>query len=186
MSFRSEMENFKKLTNNKSKGFRAPSFSLNEKSSWAIDVLEEYDYEYDSSVVPAKTNLYGLPDAEKNPYHISSNSLLKNDKNGKILEFPLLTSSFFGKVIPAGGGFYLRTLPLRIIKNAIKKYESQNMPAVFYIHSWELTPEHMPRIKIPKKDYFITYHNIDKAYNKMEILLENFEFTSFSKYISNS
>ena len=182
--FRNEIEIFKKLTNNKSKGFRAPSFSLNEKSSWLIDVLEEYNYEYDSSVVPAKTNLYGLPNAEKKPYRISSKSLLKNSIHAKIMEFPLLTTSFLGKVIPAGGGFYLRTLPMRVIKNAIKNYESKNIPAVFYIHSWELTPEFMPKIKLPKKDYFITYHNIEKSYNKMSELLENFQFTSFSEYNS--
>ena len=80
--FNDEINIFKKLTNGKSKGFRAPSFSLNDKSSWIIDVLEENQYVYDSSVVPVKTSLYGIPNAESKPYKITS----KNLKNNSIKE----------------------------------------------------------------------------------------------------
>ena len=184
--FDEEVKKFAKLTNGKSKGFRAPSFSLNMNSSWAIDVLKENGYIYDSSVVPAKTSLYGIPDAETKPYKISSQNLKNNSDNGKILEFPLLVTRFLGKKIPAAGGFYLRTLPTRVIENAIKSYEKNQIPGVFYIHSWELTPEFMPKIKLPKKDHFITFHNINKAYPKMEKLLEKFKFTSFSKFIQEN
>jgi len=184
--FDEEVKKFAKLTNGKSKGFRAPSFSLNMNSSWAIDVLKENGYIYDSSVVPAKTSLYGIPDAETKPYKISSQNLKNNSDNGKILEFPLLVTRFLGKKIPAAGGFYLRTLPTRVIENAIKSYEKNQVPGVFYIHSWELTPEFMPKIKLPKKDHFITFHNINKAYPRMENLLEKFKFTSFSKFIQEN
>jgi polysaccharide deacetylase family protein (PEP-CTERM system associated) len=184
-NFSSEIEKFSKLTNKKSRGFRAPTFSLNKTSSWIIASLSEYDYIYDSSVVPAKTNLYGIPNADTKPYRISSNSLEEDSSDGKLIEFPLLVTSFLGKKIPAGGGFYLRTLPTKIIKNAIKKYEKQKIPATFYIHSWELTPEYMPRIELPIKENFVTYHNINKAYNRMSELLKQFEFTSFSNYISH-
>ena len=71
------------------------------------------------------------------------------------------------------------------IKNAIQKYEKQNIPASFYIHSWELTPEYMPKIELPVKSNFVTYHNISKAYEKMNILLKQFKFTSFTNYISS-
>ena len=184
--FDEEVKKFAKLTNGKSKGFRAPSFSLNMNSSWAIDVLKENGYIYDSSVVPAKTSLYGIPDAETKPYKISSQNLKNNSDNGKILEFPLLVTRFLGKKIPAAGGFYLRTLPTRVIENAIKSYEKNQVPGVFYIHSWELTPEFMPKIKLPKKDHFITFHNINKAYPRMENLLDKFKFTSFSKFIQEN
>lgn len=184
-NFSEEIQQFSKLTNNKSKGFRAPTFSLNENSSWIIDFLAEYGYVYDSSVVPAKTDLYGIPDAQIKPYRISSNSLKKDAINGKLLEFPLLVTKFLGKKIPAAGGFYLRSLPMKIIKNAIQKYEKQNIPASFYIHSWELTPEYMPKIELPVKSNFVTYHNISKAYEKMNILLKQFKFTSFTNYISS-
>ena len=181
--FNAEIKKFDKLTNSKSKGFRAPSFSLNEKSSWVIDILEENNYVYDSSVVPAKTNLYGIPNADTKPYRISSKCLESDSDDAKILEFPLLVTKFLGKKLPAAGGFYLRTLPSRVIENAIKSYEKQKIPGVFYIHSWELTPEFMPKIELPKKDHFITFHNINKAYGKMENLLKKFEFTSFRNFI---
>ena len=183
-NFRNEIEKFSELTNKKSRGFRAPTFSLNDTSSWIIDSLSEYDYLYDSSVVPAKTDLYGIPNAEIKPYRISSDSLEKDTTDGKLIEFPLLVTKFLGKKIPAAGGFYLRSLPMRVIKNAIKNYEKQRIPASFYIHSWELTPEYMPRIELPYKENFVTYHNINKAYNRMDELLKQFEFTSFSNFIS--
>jgi len=183
--FGEEIKKFDELTDGKSKGFRAPSFSLNTNSSWLIDVLEENNYVYDSSIVPAKTSLYGIPNAEKKPYKISSKFLEGNSNDGKIIEFPMMVTKFLGKKIPAAGGFYLRTLPLRIIENAIRSYEKENLPGVFYIHSWELTPEFMPKMKLSKKDDFITFHNIGKAYNKMEDLLEKFQFTSFEKFIHN-
>jgi polysaccharide deacetylase family protein (PEP-CTERM system associated) len=180
--FEEEIKIFDKITSGKSKGFRAPTFSLNESSKWLIDVLEENRYEYDSSVVPAKTSMYGLPNAEIKPYKISSESLESEDPKGKIIEFPILTTKFLGKKIPVGGGFYVRTLPQKIITDAIKKNERNNIPGVFYIHSWELTPEYMPRIKLSLKDNFITYHNIEKTLSKMTKILENFEFTSFNRY----
>ena len=183
-SFPKEIAKFSELTNKKSKGFRAPTFSLNETSSWIIDSLSKFDYIYDSSVVPAKTDLYGLPNAQHGPYRISSDLLENDNTDSKLIEFPLLVTKFLGKKIPAAGGFYLRTLPMRVIKNAIGQYEKQGIPASFYIHSWELTPEHMPKIELPFKENFTTYHNINKAYNRMDELLKQFEFTSFSNYIS--
>ena len=185
-NFRNEIEKFSKLTNKKSKGFRAPTFSLNETSSWIIDLLSEYDYIYDSSIVPAKTDLYGTPNAEIKPYRISSDSLENDTIDGKLMEFPLLVTKFLGKKVPAGGGFYLRTLPMRVIKNAIRQYEKQEIPATFYIHSWELTPEFMPKLPLSTKDKFITYHNLQKAFTKTNQLIQEFEFTSFEKFLENN
>ncbi len=181
--FDDELKEFQKLTNDKSKGFRAPTFSLNEKSSFIIKMLEKYNYIYDSSIMPAKTSMYGNPNAEKKPYKITSENLENNSENGKLWEFPLMVTKLLGKQIPAAGGFYLRTLPLYMIKNAIKNYEKEHMPACFYVHSWELTPELMPRIPLSQKNNFITYHNIEKTLPKLDQLLSNFNFTSFQKYI---
>ena len=183
--FSQELDRFAELTQKRSIGFRAPTFSLNNTSSWAIDTLEQKKYLYDSSIIPAKTNLYGNPNAEEKPYKISSNSLEKNDENGNLIEFPLLTTTFLGKKIPAAGGFYLRTLPMKVIKNAIKNQEEKQIPSSFYIHSWELTPEFMPRIDLPMKEKFITYHNLEKSMSKMTEIIKKFEFTTFKKYISN-
>ena len=184
--FSKELDDFAKLTNNKSKGFRAPTFSLNEKSSWVIDTLEQHGYVYDSSIVPAKTNLYGTPNAPKKPYKITSNSLDSDNPKGKIIEFPLMTTKFLGKTVPVGGGFYLRTLPFGTTKKALRTYDEANIPGVFYIHSWELTPEYMPKIKLSVKNNFITYHNLDKVVDRMDYLLSNFQFTSFERYLKNN
>jgi len=184
--FEDELIKFKKLTRGKSKGFRAPTFSLNQSSSWTIPILEKNDYLYDSSIVPAKTTMYGIENAEIQPYRISSNNLAKNNSTAKLMEFPLLITKFLGKKIPIGGGFYLRTFPLKITERSISNYEKQNIPATFYIHSWELTPELMPKIKLSKKDSFITYHNLQKTPQRMEKILEKFKFTSFERYIKSN
>ena len=184
--FTEEIKKFADLTKGKSHGFRAPTFSLNHVTSWVIDVLAENNYQYDSSIVPAKTKLYGIADADTKPYKISSNKLDGNDPNGKMLEFPLLTTTIFGKKIPAGGGFYLRSLPLKIIKSAIRNCNKDDYPATFYIHSWELTPEFMPKISLPFVDSFITYHNLDKAFLKMDKIIKEFKFTSFERFIAQT
>ena len=184
-NFLQEINSFSKLTNKKSKGFRAPTFSLNQKSSWIIDELVNSNYQYDSSVVPAKTDLYGFPNAQNKPYRISSKSLEKDDPTGNLMEFPIMVTRFLGKKIPAGGGFYLRFLPNKTIKNAILNLEKSNIPATFYIHSWELTPEFIPKINLPIKENFITFHNIAKSFERMENILQEFKFTSFEKFFQN-
>jgi peptidoglycan-N-acetylglucosamine deacetylase len=183
--FQDEIKKFDEMTSGKSIGFRAPTFSLNNSSRWLIDILENSKYQYDSSIVPAKTSMYGFPNAERNPYKISSRSLEHEEPEAKIIEFPIMVTKFLGRKMPAGGGFYVRTLPQKIITNAIKNYEKNNMPAVFYIHSWELTPEYMPRIKLSSKDNFITYHNIEKTLSKMDKILNEFSFTSFERFLKN-
>ena len=183
--FLDEIKKFDKLTSGKSRGFRAPTFSLNKSSAWVIDILSENGYIYDSSIVPAKTSMYGIPNAETKPYRISSSSIERNAPNGKMIEFPLLVTRFLGKKIPAGG-FYLRTLPMNIIKKAIKSYEKNDIPACFYVHSWELTPEFMPKISLPMKDDFITYHNIEKTFSRVEAIIKEFKFTSFHRYINKN
>jgi len=184
--FSDEIKRFDKLTSKKSIGFRAPSFSLNHSSAWAIDVLVNNNYKYDSSIVPAKTRLYGIPNAETKPYRITSNNIEKDNPNGKLLEFPLLTTKILGKSIPACGGFYLRTLPTRIIESAIKDINKNNFPASFYIHSWELTPELMPKVPLSLMENFVTYHNLGNTMKRLTGLIKKFKFTSFGRFISNS
>ena len=182
LEFEKELKEFEKLTNGKSIGFRAPTFSLNKKSSWIIDELIKNRYKYDSSIMPAKSSMYGIPNAQKSPYRITSSNIEKEDPNGTLVEFPLMVTKFLGKTIPAAGGFYLRFLPLKIIKNAIRSYQKINVPSTLYIHSWELTPEYFPKIKLPTKNQFITFHKIEKTFSKMNELLEEFEFTSFETH----
>lgn len=185
-TFTEELRTFDRMTRGKSKGFRAPTFSINQRSGWAMDILADYGYTYDSSIVPAKTSMYGFSDAEERPYRISSTSLTKNDPKSKIMEFPIMTTKILGKKIPAGGGFYLRLLPLNMIKDAIRNCEHRSIPSTFYIHSWEITPELMPRLYLPIKNRFITYYNLTKAKLRLEKILMEFKFTSFERYIKSS
>ena len=127
--------------------------------------------------------MYGIPNGQKSPYRITSSSLGKNDHNGTLTEFPLLVTKIFGKTIPAAGGFYLRSLPLKIIKNAIKSYEKEKIPSSFYIHSWELTPEYIPKINLPIKNKLITFYKIQKTFSKMNQLLKECKFTNFDSYL---
>jgi hypothetical protein len=184
--FLNELDSFKNITNGKSNGFRAPTFSINSNTSWVIDALVEKNYIYDSSIVPVKTQLYGFGNCQKNPFKISNSSLTKNDPNGKLLEFPLMVGKFFGKSMPISGGFYLRFLPLRTSLESIKNYEKNDIPATIYVHSWELTPEFMPKLNLPFKENFVTYHNIHNAYSKLEKILKQHNFTSFKNYLKNN
>ena len=184
--FVDELKKFAELTSKKSKGFRAPSFSLNYSSAWAIDALIENGYQYDSSIVPAKTKLYGMPNAETKPYKITSENLEKNSHDGKLIEFPLLTRKILKYAIPMAGGFFIRLLPLRWIEKAVMNNENQKIPSTFYIHSWELTPEYMQKVSLSKIDNFITYHNLEKTSARLEKLLKKFKFTSFERFISKN
>ena len=184
--FLDELDIFKKLTNDKSVGFRAPTFSINHNTSWVIDALIAKKYVYDSSIMPTKTQLYGFNNCELGPYKISNSSLTKNDPNGKLLEFPLMIGKFLGKTMPVSGGFYLRFLPLKTSLSSIRNYEKKNLPSTVYVHSWELTPEYIPKLSLPFKEKFVTYHNIKKTYSRLEKILTKFSFSSFEKFIKNN
>ena len=181
--FKEEIKIFDKITSGKSKGFRAPTFSINENTSWMIDALLEKNYVYDSSIVPVKTPLYGFSNCQKSPFKITKSSLTQNDPDGRLLEFPLCTGNFFGKKIPAAGGFYLRVLPVRNSIKSIENYNKQKIPATLYVHSWELTPEFIPKINLPLKENFVTFHNIKKTYSKLDKILKSFKFLSFRDYL---
>ena len=183
--FLHELDSFEKITDGRSKGFRAPTFSINPNTSWAIDALLEKNYRYDSSIMPVKTKLYGFSDCQKSPFNISNSSLTKDNPFGKLIEFPLCVGKFLGMTYPAAGGFYLRFLPLKTSLNTIKHYEEQNIPATIYIHSWELTPEFIPEIDLPFKEKFVIFHNIKNTYSRMEKILQDFRFSSFKDYLDN-
>jgi len=181
--FLEELDTFDNITNGKSHGFRAPTFSINTTTSWAIDALIEKNYSYDSSIVPVKTQLYGFSNCQKSPFKISKSSLTQEDPNGKLLEFPLIVGKFLGKTFPVAGGFYLRSLPLKTSISAIQNYEKNNLPSTIYVHSWELTPEFLPKISLPPKEKFITFHNIKTSYTKLEKILNSFNFSSFENHL---
>ena len=114
-------------------GFRAPSYSLDNRTSWALDVLEEQGYIYDSSIFPLKTPLYGISGAPITPYHPSSTNITEQDERRGLIEFPALIYPILGLRIPAAGGFYLRLLPLYIFDRAIRKMNKSGLMLKLHI-----------------------------------------------------
>lgn len=156
-------------------GFRAPHFSINNKTKWAFEILENYGFKYDSSIFPVKTNLYGVPNAPLTPYRPSKEDVSKHYPEGKIIEFPLSVLRLTRINIPISGGFYLRTLPLRFIKWALRK-TSKERPVVVYIHPWEVYP-YTPRIEASLLARFEAYHGTGfSTLKKLEGLLKEFKF----------
>lgn len=164
--------------------FRAPSFSLNNSTKWALRVLEEHGFKYDASVFPFKTRLYGVPKAPLHPYRPSMDDITKEDPNGEIIEFPM-TVFKLGANIPVAGGFYLRLLPLWFLKFAIRRV-NETRPAIIYIHPWETYPM-TPRLKnISFLSKFVTYYGIGSALRKLEGLLQEFRFQTIRQVIAKS
>ena len=178
-SFRMELGRFLELHPD-CIGYRAPSFSLDEKTEWALHVLDEEGFIYDSSIFPVKTPLYGVSEAPLIPYQPSKLDFTRESSSG-VWEFPLLTYSLFGIRIPAAGGFYLRFMPT-LIHKAIKSRNSSGFPAIIYVHSWELDPE-TPKYKLGLYRSFVTYYNTEKTYRLLHDLLTKYNFTSFENYL---
>lgn len=184
-TFQSEIRRFGTLTKRKCLGFRAPSFSLNNKTKWVLEVLENEGLRYDSSIFPFKTPLYGHWTAPIRPYKVSHDNVTDEDDSARLWEFTPLVYSFAGIRIPTSGGFYLRFFPSDLISRAIAKANKLGFPAVLFFHSWELDPE-MPRIKLGLYKSFITYHKLSETKRKLEYLLSRYEFTSFEDYMTNN
>jgi len=180
-----EIERFNKLltsiTGERCIGFRAPSFSLNNKTKWALEVLEKAGMLYDSSVFPAWTPLYGVSGARVKPYKPSKDDLTVEDTGGKLWEFPLAVYSLLGLQIPAAGGFYLRFMPSLVWK-ALKKINKLGSLGVIFIHNWELDTE-TPKLRLSPYRSFVTYHNIERTVEVFKRLLRDFQFASFVEYI---
>lgn len=170
-----------KITGEKPRGFRAPSFSINNDTRWAFDVLEKYKFKYDSSIFPIKTMLYGLPNAPLGIYRPSKDDLNKDDPDGKLLEFPMSVMRVLGKNIPLAGGFYLRTIPSWFLKAGLKKI-NKTRPFITYIHPREIDPD-IPVINMPWKDKFIVYNGVNSTLKKLDVLLKNFKFTSIEEVL---
>jgi len=184
-TLRCEVDKFCQVIGEKCLGFRAPSFSLSNRTKWAVRVLSEEGFKYDSSIFPAKTPLYGISEAPLEPYKLSSEDVSTKNENGKLWEFPLLVYSSQGFRLPVAGGFYLRFFPLTLTMKAIRKANRMGRPAVMYFHTWELNPE-TPRLKLGLYKSFVTYHNIERTATKLKHVLSNFRFTSVSGYMEKS
>lgn len=164
----------RKVSGDKVLGFRAPFFSINKQNFWVYDILKKY-LKYDSSIFPAKTPLYGIPEAPRSIYKPSEKNPLEDDVKSDFVEIPLATlrMPFVGN-IPIAGGFHLRFWPNALIKMGINQLNKKGFTAMCYIHPKDLDPN-MPRIK----EYgWYYYWGLQNALKKFESLLKNFTFSS--------
>ena len=153
-------------------GYRAPSFSITSRSLWALDVLAELGFRYDSSVFPVKHDIYGFPEAPRAPFRV-------NTRSGEMVEFPMTTfRRAGGPNLPAGGGGYLRLLPFWYTRAGIARAWREGLTVVSYVHPWELDPE-QPRMKAPLKSRLRHYTNLSRTERRLRRLLALDHFASF-------
>jgi polysaccharide deacetylase family protein (PEP-CTERM system associated) len=151
-------------------GYRAPSFSITKDTKWAIPVLTEEGYLYDSSIFPVLHDRYGMPDATPTIH-------LLHGEAGCIWEVPPSTATFLGMRLPVAGGGYFRLFPYPILRQLLKRIERAGHPLVMYLHPWELDPD-QPKMQGSCLSMFRHYINLHKTEDRLRSLLEDFCFTS--------
>jgi polysaccharide deacetylase family protein (PEP-CTERM system associated) len=155
-------------------GYRAPSFSITPKSEWAIDVLKDLGFTYDSSIFPTSFhNRYGFNGISSSPFKFS---------NG-LVEMPLSTYRIGGANFPLAGGGYFRLFPYSYFQRFFRRLNKQNKPIIFYLHPWELDPE-QPRMKIRFNYRLRHYVNLEKTEGRLEKLLKEFRFVPLIDLVS--
>jgi polysaccharide deacetylase family protein (PEP-CTERM system associated) len=148
-------------------GYRAPSFSIDQRTPWAYSVLAEQGYAYSSSVAPIVHDHYGWREAPRFAFRPLAWS--------ELVEIPVTTAHFAGKRLAAGGGGFFRVLPYAFSRWAIRQVNSQDRrPAVFYFHPWEIDPS-QPRVAgAPLKSRLRHYTNLEVMAEKLEQLIREF------------
>lgn len=149
-------------------GFRAPSFSIVPGCEWALDILVEEGYRYDSSLFPIQRNGYGFPGSSRDPHQL-------NRPAGPLLEVPPATVRLAGQNLPAGGGAYFRLLPYALVKSAFRQAEQRGVPATFYIHPWEVDPE-QPRLAVDRLTRIRHYGGLGRTAGRLRRLLSSYRF----------
>ena len=185
-------------------GYRAPSYSITQQSLWALDILGEEGYRYDSSIFPIHHDRYGIPTAPRFPF------LVKLDGNGGdgtrapadfermplwepepgepcddcIVEYPISTVKMMGLNIPISGGGYMRLLPYGVIRQGLVKInKDENKPFVFYFHPWEVDPEQPHFSDVSMLSRFRHYNNLKNTQSKIESLLLDFNFSTMRQVL---
>jgi polysaccharide deacetylase family protein (PEP-CTERM system associated) len=159
-------------------GFRAPSFSIVPGREWALDILVEEGYRYDSSLFPIRRpgGRYGYPDSPVDPYWLVR-------PPGRLAELPPATLSVGGWRVPAGGGGYFRLFPYWLTSAALRACEQRSMPGTFYIHPWELDPG-QPRLPVSCVTRIRHYAGLAGTRLKLQRLLREFRFTTMAETVA--
>lgn len=161
-------------------GYRAASYSITQRSLWALDILAELGFTWDSSIFPTRHDNYGIPGSPEQPYRIVTSS-------GAILtEFPLTTAKVLGQSVPAAGGGYFRQYPYLLSRWLFKRASlNETQPQIFYLHPWEIDPE-QPRV--PNASWFSNfrhYTNLARCMPRLERMIHDFPFGTMSQSLGS-
>lgn len=162
-SFRYEVEKgckvLRHITGDDVKGFRSPMFSLSEKSSYALSILTENGFTYDSSILPAITLKHSSWRAPYRPYYPNFDyPWIESEENTDIKEFPVLSRKVGLVRIPSGGGFYSRVLSSEFVLQSLRKINEAGHPGMLYFHPWEV--DGFPSIEMPFLKRVFAYYNV--------------------------
>jgi polysaccharide deacetylase family protein (PEP-CTERM system associated) len=164
------------LTGRAVTAYRAPSFSVTRQSLWALDVLIEEGFHYDSSIYPTLHDRYGLPGAPRWPHRVVRPS-------GELWEFPpaLYTNALYP--LPVGGGGYFRLYPYAVTRHGLRTINARGKPFAVYLHPWELDPE-QPRLPASRLRAFRHYVNLHKTERRLVKLLRDFPLGTLTEVLA--
>jgi polysaccharide deacetylase family protein (PEP-CTERM system associated) len=176
-SFRAELRDFRAAFRDAggadgAVGFRAPTFSLDRGTSWALDVLADEGFMYDSSVFPVRVRMYGVASAPLGIYRPAADDPARADASGRVVEFPVAVAQIGAARIPVAGGFYLRALPFALTRSLLDRI-GRERPFVLYIHPWECVPS-VPRLRLGPVDAAITYARHGSVPGKLERIVSRY------------
>ena len=158
-------------------GYRAPSYSITKQSLWALDILSELGFTYDSSIFPVYHDNYGIPDAPRFAYRLEEQDMM---------EYPISTVQLPGIKLPIAGGGYFRLFPYWFTRMALQRINiREHKPFIFYFHPWEVDPEQPCIENAGPKSKFRHYLNLDKTLNRLKCLLTNFTFVPIPSSLLN-
>jgi len=181
--FREDVTRSKKLlediTGQPIRGYRAPAFSITEKTLWALDVLVDCGFEYDSSIFPMKMKRYGMDGVPTYPHR------LKTPSGREIVEIPVATCRWLGRNWPIGGGGYFRLLPYPILQRGIQRINRSGQPATIYMHPYEFAAKELSELplRIPLKQKLHQGLGRQGFATKIEKLLSDFHFAPIQSMI---
>lgn len=159
-------------------GYRAASYSITPKSRWALDILVELGFTWDSSLFPIRHDVYGMPGTPLLPYRLTT------DNGGELVEFPLSTLRLFGQTVPIAGGGYFRLFPYWFSHWGLGRINRGGHPFIFYLHPWEIDPG-QPRVEnLSLKSRFRHYNNLAVCGNRLKRLLESYHFAAVSEVLA--
>ncbi len=152
-------------------GYRAATFGLGPHTAWAIDILAELGFEYDSSVQPVRHDRYGVPGAPSEAH------LATGPGGRQVLEIPPMTRRLGGRNIPLGGGGYFRLLPAVLFDRGLRAWARRGASAMLYLHPWEFDPD-QPVVPVGKLANFRHRVNLRRTAGKLRSLLRTHKFAT--------